>query len=511
MRYAIVSDLHANRSAFKAVIADIASNDVDKIVCLGDVVGYGPNPAEVLEMAYSKIHFFVLGNHDAVIAGKISPECFNENARRALEWTFLSLDRKAAKFFSSLPLDAKGGNMRCAHAEFANPGRFGYIFDPVDAEDSFKSCSEQVLFSGHSHVPGIFVMGDRKVAHWLDPIDFGIEDEKRYIVNVGSVGQPRDNDTRASYCIYDTDKKDVLFRKVAFDIEEYISELRKSGIPSAPSYFIDIYHKQAPRPIRELIDFHRMSEDRTVKAGSETADLQKTVAKLRKTRLILLVMLVITAAFLFILVFCYSSEKNAAEKARKDAEKTKRNLADATREISKLQKTTYGGLSYSNTAIPPKGELMIDFPLMQTAVSKLTPLKEWMIQLDDPEAQKISVEKFDGQNTLKLSSSCQEEISISSKAIPAFKGMRFAVTYNMMTGNSPAGNLEILFEQILEDTTRRTVCLNTIEGIKDSGKWKKKSMTEEKPLSENGKMLITIRGSFKGNIMFRNLILKRVD
>ncbi|HBC87124.1 MAG TPA: hypothetical protein DCZ94_09240 [Lentisphaeria bacterium] len=510
MRYAIISDLHANRPALKSVLADIASGDIDEIICLGDIVGYGPSPAEVLEIAYSKIHHFILGNHDAVIGGKLSPDCFNDNAKKLIEWTCNSLDRKAAKFFNSLPLDAKGGNFRCAHAEFSNPGRFGYILEPVDAEDSFKSCPEQVLFVGHSHVPGLFVMGDRRVAHWLEPMDFGIEDEKRYIVNVGSVGQPRDNDIRACYCIFDTEKKDVLFRKVAFDIEEYISEQKKNRLPETATYFIDIYHKQAPRSIRDIIDFHRVSVENSVKTGAETANLQKAVSSLKKTRLVLLILLVISAAFLFILVFFYSSEKTAAVKAKREADNAKKNLADASKEIKKLQKTVYGSMSLS-AAIPPKGEVQLEIPSLNSPVSQSNPLKGWVIQLENPDTQKISVEKSEGQNILRLSSGNPGEISISSRATPVYKGMRFGVEGYVKSENFSSGNVEMLLEQIVPDGTRKTVYLTSIDGVRNLDKWKWKSMTEEKPIQEDGNLFLTIRGQFKGDILLRKFSIKRVD
>ncbi|HCE45610.1 MAG TPA: hypothetical protein DET40_18875 [Lentisphaeria bacterium] len=499
MRYAIISDLHANKPALKSVLADIASHQIDQILCLGDVVGYGPNPAEVLELAYSKIHYFILGNHDAVIGGKLSPDNFNDNAKRLIDWTNRNLDGKAAKFFNTLPLDAKGDNFRCAHAEFANPGRFGYIFDPADAEESFKTCPEQLFFVGHSHVPGIFVMGESRVAHWLDPMDFGIEDEKRYIVNVGSVGQPRDDGIRACYCIYDTEQKDVLFKKVAFDIEEYIGEQKKNRIPEAPTYFIDIYHKQAPRPIRDIVDFHRVSAEKSVKTEIETVDLHKTVAKLRKTKRVLLSLLLICAAVLFILLFGYSYQKSAAEKARS--------------EIKKLQKTSYGSLVFSREKIPARSELPMEFPNQSGPVSEASPILDWLITSSDPSAQKISVEKLDNQNFLRISSGSAGEISVSSKSVPVEKGMKFNASCLVMGENFTSGNLEILMEQQLPDGTRKTVYLAPIERVKNISKWKKTTIPSSSPklIQESGSLFITVRGQFKGDVMLRKFCFKRFE
>ena len=298
-----------------------------------------------------------------------------------------------------------------------------------------------------------------------------------------------------------------------FDIEEYINDQRKSRIPESPTYFIDIYHKQAPRPIRDILDFHRVSVENTVKTDVETVDMQKTVAKLRKTKILLLTMLLLCAITVFALVFGYTSQKTAAARASLEAEKAKKNLAEASNEIRKLQKTTYGKISISRKAVQPKGEIPLDFPNRYGAVSENNPLPEWMMTISDPSTQKISVEKVENQNVLRISSAGDGEISLSSKAVPAYPGMRFNVTGFMMSENFSSGHFEMLMELLLPDGTRKTICLSTVDKLRGFSKWKKVSMTitVSKPIQDQGNILLTLRGQFKGDVLLRNFLIKRVD
>jgi diadenosine tetraphosphatase ApaH/serine/threonine PP2A family protein phosphatase len=265
MRYAIISDIHANRQALKAVLTDARGIGVDRIIALGDLVGYGPCPAAALETVHGTVHNFVLGNHDAVCSGQLSAEYFNDAARQVIEWTRGVVDRKAAAFFQALPLVLAGDGCRFTHGNFTDPGRFGYIFDAEEALANFQATSEQLLFAGHSHLPGLFVVGESGRPHWLAPQDFMVEEGKRYIVNVGSVGQPRDRDIRASYCIFEPRKGVVRFRKVPFDLDAYREDVKRAGIAATASYFLALEAGQPARPLREIVDFRPVSAADSVK------------------------------------------------------------------------------------------------------------------------------------------------------------------------------------------------------------------------------------------------------
>ena len=214
MRYAILSDIHSNKQAFQAVLRDIKTLKINEIISLGDLIGYGPSPAEVLALARKHIDHSILGNHDAVFCNKMDSENFNDNAKMMLEWSGSQVNEKAGEYFSAFPLGMRGEGFRVTHANFVNPGEFKYMLTPEDAMNSFNKYHEDIMFIGHSHIPCIFVVGDSQTVHKLSAQNFQVEAGKRYIVNVGSVGDPRDNDPRASYLIYDTVRKNVDFRRI---------------------------------------------------------------------------------------------------------------------------------------------------------------------------------------------------------------------------------------------------------------------------------------------------------
>ena len=254
MRYAVVSDIHANIQAWNAVLQDIDCSTVDSIICLGDTVGYGPRPAEVLQSVHAHANHMILGNHDAVVAGKLSPRLFNPRARKRIEWTIQNLSARAVEVLGNLPLQLIGDGFRCTHGEFSNSAAFSYIFVAEDAMPSWDSVSEPLLFVGHSHAPGIFLLGNSGTPRQVSAQDFALEPEKRYLVNVGSVGLPRDGDIRASYCIYDTKLNSVFWRRIPFDIEAYRCDLHAAGFEEDCENFLKIGIGAKPT-VREQINF----------------------------------------------------------------------------------------------------------------------------------------------------------------------------------------------------------------------------------------------------------------
>lgn len=255
MKYAIVSDIHANRQAWKAVWLDIRSLGADQVICLGDVVGYGPCPGEVLEALYTSVDVFLLGNHDAAVCGLMDPAPFNDSARQVIAWTRERLDGRARRFLADQPLTLAGDGFRCAHSSFAEPGRFCYVFEPEDAVPSWNAVPEPLLFVGHTHVPCISVIGQSGTPRMIGPEDFELEEGKRFLVNVGSVGHPRDGDPRSSYCLYDSERGSVFWRKVPFDLDAYRETLEAAGLPAATSPFLEFDPRRARPPVRDLVPF----------------------------------------------------------------------------------------------------------------------------------------------------------------------------------------------------------------------------------------------------------------
>jgi predicted phosphodiesterase len=230
MRYAIVSDIHANLAAWQTVLTDIADMRADKIICLGDVLGYGPKPVEVLESVHSVVHVTLMGNHDAAVCGKLNPDTFSPRAKAAVFRHREQLSEAAMAWLATLPLESAAPSFRCAHGDFSDPGDFRYIIGDDDALPSWKATREQLLFVGHSHLPGIYVIGASGKAHFVEPCDFELEEGKRYIINPGSVGYPRVGDCRSSYCVYDDSTKAILFRQLPFDSEGYLKALHEAGL-----------------------------------------------------------------------------------------------------------------------------------------------------------------------------------------------------------------------------------------------------------------------------------------
>jgi predicted phosphodiesterase len=248
MRIAVFSDLHANRQAWSAVLADMRQENVEAMVCLGDVVGYGPEPQEVLDSVRACTEDIVLGNHDAVIGGRMDSADFNDHARAMIEWTRGQLSGEAAAFCAQLPDSIETENVLYIHAEAADPLRFGYLDTPEEAAESFAARPEALIFIGHTHVPCVFALNladggiARRTHHRLH-----LRPHERHIVNVGSVGDPRDGDPRASYVIFDDLARTVEFRRVPFDVGAYVQDLQARGLDIEPS-FLAAYRYRLAHP-----------------------------------------------------------------------------------------------------------------------------------------------------------------------------------------------------------------------------------------------------------------------
>lgn len=297
MLYAIVSDLHANLIAWNAVLADLSAMKAGKIICLGDVVGYGPDPAEVLESVYRHVDAFVMGNHDAVVAGKMDAECFNDHARQMVEWSAGRIAASGRAFLGRQPLVLEAPGFVCVHGSLDEPAAFNYILSEEEALATFRTTGKPLVFAGHSHQPGIAVLGSSGVAHLLPPQDFALEAGKRYIVNVGSVGDPRDADPRASYCLYDDASGIVSFRRVAFDYAALAARVRAAGLreDEIPLLRRDPVPKR--EPVRETLGFAPPTNEKAMARGvALRAELDKLGRANKRLRIVVAALIVALAA-----------------------------------------------------------------------------------------------------------------------------------------------------------------------------------------------------------------------
>lgn len=227
---AILGDIHSNLEALEAVLADCRSQGVTDFMCTGDVVGYNANPHECLEKVRELGCPVVMGNHDHYVSSRQNLLDFNPHAAAVIEWTRGQLLPEEIEYLSSLPFFLTQAGIGLVHATMDNPEGFGYVFDHLQAEAHFSHQVAPLCFHGHTHCPMIYEkqMG---AVYRIDAQDFKLPIGRKYFINVGSVGQPRDGDPRAAYALYDLAKRQVIFRRVEYDIETAQAKIRKAGLP----------------------------------------------------------------------------------------------------------------------------------------------------------------------------------------------------------------------------------------------------------------------------------------
>jgi predicted phosphodiesterase len=234
MRTAVISDIHANLEALQAVLTRIEVLRVDEIVCLGDIVGYNADANECVDIVRTMKIRCVLGNHDACAAGLEEPDGFNPVARRAVLWTRAELTDENSLFLRKLPREQRVGDIFLFHGSIHDTNR--YILYMNDAADNFTLLDGmgiflRVGFFGHTHVRAVLYYYQRAVSVDLAS-DLKLAEEKRYLINPGSVGQPRDGDPRASFLVYDADDHRVTFNRVEYDVHACQGKIIRAGLPS---------------------------------------------------------------------------------------------------------------------------------------------------------------------------------------------------------------------------------------------------------------------------------------
>jgi predicted phosphodiesterase len=233
MRYLVISDIHANQPAFSSVLSDAGSFDF--VWCLGDVVGYGPNPNECIEQLRELPHFSLAGNHDWAALGKLDLTSFNSDARTASLWTQSELTTASRLYLESLATNDVKGDFTLAHASPRQPV-WEYVLDPLIARRNFAYFDTPYCLVGHTHIPVLFVQEDDHqsgcrtlVPPFPGPIS--LETGGRFILNPGSVGQPRDGNPFASYAILDTERMTWEHHRVPYPIEITQERMRARNLP----------------------------------------------------------------------------------------------------------------------------------------------------------------------------------------------------------------------------------------------------------------------------------------
>ena len=220
MRIAILSDVHANLEALAAVEAAVGALRVDRVVCLGDVVGYGASPAACCERVRALAAVTLLGNHDAAVAGRMDYGYYYQAAREALDWTARHVGDADLAWLRSLPYTHRDGDVGFSHGSPVNPSEYDYVFAAEQVRELARHFTQlaPVTFIGHSHLCKAFALNERGDVEQVVGRRVDLDPARKYVLSVGSVGQPRDYDNRAAFVTFDLDRRVVEYHRVPYDV-----------------------------------------------------------------------------------------------------------------------------------------------------------------------------------------------------------------------------------------------------------------------------------------------------
>ncbi len=237
MRYFVLSDIHSNIEAFQSCIERAKQAGYDAVLCCGDIVGYGPNPKEAIDLLRSLNARTIRGNHDRVAAGIDEPDQFNAHARKAVYWTRSVLSDEYREYLTSLPLGPMdiGTEAQLVHGAVTHEDH--YIFTQADADENFPLAGKRITFFGHSHFPVVFTLDSARRSVNAPAYEFDeytavrCDGKSKFFVNPGSVGQPRDGDPRASFVIWDEEHGRAEFYRVEYPVEVTQAKMRDADLP----------------------------------------------------------------------------------------------------------------------------------------------------------------------------------------------------------------------------------------------------------------------------------------
>ena len=229
-KFAILGDIHSNLDALNVVLDDCRANGVTDFLCTGDVVGYNACPRECIEIIRSLGCPVVMGNHDHYVSSWQNLSDFNPAAAEVIKWTRKQLNDEELSFLRSFPFVSTNMGITLVHSTMDCPESFGYVFDHLQAEAHFTHQVTPICFHGHTHCPMIY---EKQVSavYRIDAQDFKLPLGRKYFINVGSVGQPRDGDPRAAYAIWEPAERMLSFRRLDYDIEAAQARIRAAGLP----------------------------------------------------------------------------------------------------------------------------------------------------------------------------------------------------------------------------------------------------------------------------------------
>lgn len=230
MRYGIFSDVHSNIAAFEAVWNALQKAEIDQYLFIGDIIGYGANPHECIALLRKMNALSVAGNHDLAVIDIFDINRFDDSVKESIWWTKKNLSHLEKVFLSGLNLIEEGKTFHFVHGTLCHPEQFDYMIDKSEAMKTFCAMKHQICFVGHSHIPGIFIEEKNSIRYEAAPF-LRFERNERYVINVGSVGQPRDRNANAYYCIYDEKAAKIEIKRVSYDIAKAQRNILDVGLP----------------------------------------------------------------------------------------------------------------------------------------------------------------------------------------------------------------------------------------------------------------------------------------
>ncbi len=238
-KLAILGDIHANLEAFNAVLADAKKLGVTGYVCVGDVVGYNADPSACLDLLRELDCVTVRGNHDHYCSHSHEPlDDFHPLAAKVVDWTRSQLTDEQKEFLRGLKLSRLVSGFSIVHSTLDMPDKWGYVLDTLEADAHFNYQTTSVCFYGHTHIPAVYEKQGRVTRYLTDRLVVVMG--RRYFVNPGSVGQPRDGDPRAAYLVYDVNAREIEFRRVAYDVAAVQRKVRAAGLPERLAYRLEL-------------------------------------------------------------------------------------------------------------------------------------------------------------------------------------------------------------------------------------------------------------------------------
>ena len=222
MRIAVISDIHANLDALQQVIRHIDGLAIDQVHCLGDIVGYGPFPNECIDLIRAKCSHVVMGNHDSGVIGKTALDLFNKPGKKAIRWSQKRLTQDNLDYLKNLPLLITTDELTLVHASLPDPGGWAYVLSMKEALSVLGACSTTICFIGHTHIPA--VIGEDQSTNTF-------RRGGRYVINVGSVGQPRDGNPKAAFGLLDTNAWTYDSIRVDYDVQKTAEAIGEAGLP----------------------------------------------------------------------------------------------------------------------------------------------------------------------------------------------------------------------------------------------------------------------------------------